>query len=352
MKKFFILPAALILVVSAAMLLVNRKAEVAGLPVPQKRSFSVETVVPSQREIVSAYPLLAHINSKKLTRIATRYSSVITEIPVHESQHVRRGELLIRLDEGDVQRMIRSLESKKAALERELAVLTKRFHSDTTLFKAGAISEERFDSSRLLLESKSAALVELDTDLQTRKQQLPYYEIRAPYDGIVGAIAVETGDLSVPGKGMIELHSEDKIARVTYPSTLPVSRNAAVYSQGVRIGSIALRYADAPQGLYEAEIALEPGTAFVNGEAVPVTVELHKVTHCSVPEKALFSSRGSYAVMEYRDGVFAPLAVDVVARDGSYAAIDPCPENSVAAASAAKLAALALQDSIAAAERP
>jgi len=352
MKKYVFLLIALAFLISGALLLLNRKAEITSLPVPQKHIANVDIFTPVDREIITSYPTLAHIQSKQLSKLATRYSSVVVEIPVHESQRVRKGDLLVRLDSGDVQKTIRALEGKKTTLESEVAVLSKRFHSDALLFKAGAISEERYDNSRLSLANKSALLTELNATLQIQKQQLPYYELRAPYDGIIGTVDIEIGDVTVPGKGLIELHSEPKIARIAYPTTLSIPQNAAVHSHGIFIGNVVSRYADAPQGLYEAEIALEPKSTFVHGEAVPVTVELQKIMHCSVPEKALFKSGKSQTVLENRNGAFVPLAVDVLARDGSYAAVEPCPESSVAVASATKLAALALQNSHEATEHP
>ncbi len=352
MKKIFFLLTVLILIIAAAILLINRKTEVAALPVPKKQTANVQTAMPAQREIVISSSLLAHIHSKKLTAIATRYSSTIIGILVQESQWVHRGELLVRLDAGDVRRSIRSLEARKRALESELAVLDKRYHSDTVLYKAGGISEERYDSSRLLLESKSSMLAELDANLQTQKRQLPYYEIRAPYDGIVGSINVDIGDLAVPGKELMQLHSKTKIARITYPSTLAIPLGAPVYSQGIRIGSVVLQYTDAPEGLYEVEIALEAGNAFKHGESIPVTVELHRITHCSVPEKALLSIGGTSTVLEERNGTFTPLQVDVLVRNDSYAAVEPCPEHRVAIGSLAELTSLTLQNSTETTERP
>lgn len=352
MKKILILLVVLGVIAAAVMLLIARKAEVASLELPSKPRTPVTTVKPKVRSVIQSQLFLGHVYSKQHTEIATRYSSMVVNIPVNESQHVRRGDLLAELDSGDVQRLIDVLKAKTAAMQSEVAVTAKRHRSNETLYRAGAISEESYDSSRLLLKSKQTALEELNASLQTQKQQLPYYSIRAPYDGTVGIVFAHTGDLAVPGKALLTLHSKEKIARFAFPSAVSIEKNAAVMSGDLRIGTVSALYADASQGLFEAEVALNPQTDFVHGEMVNIEVVQKSVTQCSVPLGALLRTAEGFQLMQYRNGTFVPLSVELVAQNGDFSAVEPCPEHDVAVASAARLATLPFLSDVTLVERP
>jgi RND family efflux transporter MFP subunit len=62
------------------------------------------------------------------------------------------------------------------------------------LYKAGIISKQAYDQAVQSFQNSKAALDAAAAQVRTQREQLGYYQIRAPFAGIVGDIPVHIGD--------------------------------------------------------------------------------------------------------------------------------------------------------------
>jgi RND family efflux transporter MFP subunit len=104
---------------------------------------------------------------------------------------VRRGELLIRLDDDEVLAQLRGAET---------ALSGAKIHEQrmVTLLSKGAATQSQLEaaqSQRALAEAQSAAA----------RAGVDYTEIRAPFDAVVQSKRVQPGDLVTPGQPLLEL---------------------------------------------------------------------------------------------------------------------------------------------------
>ncbi|HEX4802558.1 MAG TPA: efflux RND transporter periplasmic adaptor subunit [Myxococcaceae bacterium] len=131
--------------------------------------------------------LLAAQRAVLSTRLAARVRAVRTD----EGARVRRGELLIRLDNDEVVAQLRGTET---------ALSTAMIHERriATLVSNGAATQSQLDAAqaeRALAEAQAAA----------SRASVAYTEIRAPFDGVVQSKRVQPGDLVTPGQPLLEL---------------------------------------------------------------------------------------------------------------------------------------------------
>ena len=125
--------------------------------------------------------------------LKSRVDGQVAAVPYREGQHVREGEVLVRLDPADFNaRMLQA----QANVARDQAQLAKA-HADVERYRAlkerGFVSDEMLSTMRTT-EASAAATTRADqAALELARLQLGYATIRAPFAGIVGAKLVFPG---------------------------------------------------------------------------------------------------------------------------------------------------------------
>jgi membrane fusion protein, multidrug efflux system len=199
--------------------------------------------------------------------LAAKISGYITTVTVDDNQHVRAGDVIARIDEGDyqlavdaargkvatqkatIERIGKQIKAQEAAVDqakaglasaqagatraqlelgRQQALATRQYASHQTLEQAQANRDQSIaavDSAQALLRSAAAnvdvlkdqqeeaarTLKELETSLAKAERDLSFAIIRAPFDGVVGNRAVEAGDYVQPGQRLVNLVPLDSV---------------------------------------------------------------------------------------------------------------------------------------------
>jgi RND family efflux transporter MFP subunit len=89
----------------------------------------------------------------------------------------------------------RATERQKKALYDYNTVEIER---QRKLFEAGVTSRDAYDQARQAFENAKADYQSAVEARRTQEEQLAYYTVRAPFDGIVGDIPVHVGDFVTP----------------------------------------------------------------------------------------------------------------------------------------------------------
>jgi membrane fusion protein (multidrug efflux system) len=119
------------------------------------------------------------IEAKRQVDIMAKVSGQVIQLPAEEGIKVKKGNLLAKLEEAELQieymKTKVSLETDKAMLERAQNMLEKNL-----------IAEENYETTRLQYESSKAAH-------EAARMQMEYANIRAPFDGIITIRNIELG---------------------------------------------------------------------------------------------------------------------------------------------------------------
>ncbi|MEK6674715.1 MAG: efflux RND transporter periplasmic adaptor subunit, partial [Planctomycetota bacterium] len=137
----------------------------------------------------------------------------ILEMPVDEGSHVKKGELLCKLDNADYRARVTSAEANvaklKASLEQSNADLEKAdrdFRRQTQLSEADATSnleladyQTSLTRAKALHEIRKQELIQAEAALQSANKDLQKTVLESPIDGIVSQRFAKQGEVVVTG---------------------------------------------------------------------------------------------------------------------------------------------------------
>ena len=341
MKKIILIVIAVLVVVSAVLFFKKQKESVANLPIAKKYARSVETVMAKKEYISQKKEFLAEVLSSKSANIATKFVAKIEKIFVNENDRVKKGDLLISLDDREILATLSSLKEQKSALKIDVANVKKIFKRNIKLYKTNTISKDALDNSRVAYHTKLSALKTVDEKIAQTKIQLQYLNIKAPFDGIVGSKLLDAGSLAPAGKVILTLNSDDqKLNFMFSQNDKPIVQGQKVFLDNKEIGYVSKIYDDARNTLLVAEVKLYKSLPYANKSYKIIKVEVDSTKSCTLPLDALLHKQDGIYVMVYKDEKFSQMRVKVALENSKRAAISPCPKEPVAIASEAKLSIL------------
>ena len=138
-----------------------------------------------------------YVSTIKSLRSATLQPQVegnLTKILVKSGDVVKAGQVLMQIDPL---KQVATVEAQQAA-EQPLKATYDYNQADMArqeqLYKDGIISKQAYDQAVQAFQNSKAALQAAGAQTKTQREQLAYYQIRAPFAGVVGDIPVHLGD--------------------------------------------------------------------------------------------------------------------------------------------------------------
>jgi len=160
---------------------------------PQPQAGAGMQALPVQTLTVSATPVPQ--SDTYVATIKSRRSATINpQILVHSGEHVTTGQLLMQVDPTKQEATVASQESTDQQLLAVYQYNQAQIARQRKLSADGIISKDALDQSEQAYASAKANYDAALATLKTQQQELAYYRIAAPFDGIVGDIPVHVGD--------------------------------------------------------------------------------------------------------------------------------------------------------------
>jgi RND family efflux transporter MFP subunit len=178
------------------------------------------SLVPEIREAVGT------VQPQFKTTISARLIATIVELPLSAGQRVRKGDLLVRLDDRDLRAKLEQAREllRRAEATHELA--QSDYERDKPLFEKAVIPKSEFDQTNLRLKTSAADVAALQKALHDAEVTLGYTVIRSPYDALVIDKLSDVGDLAAPGKPLLTLY---EIGRLWLEAAVPEEIAAALH---------------------------------------------------------------------------------------------------------------------------
>jgi membrane fusion protein, multidrug efflux system len=140
----------------------------------------VEVATVERRDLVETLNLVGSVAATESAQVRAEIAGIVREIAVEEGQAVKKGQLLVKIDDGEI-----SAQAEEAASTFQLAELNLRRAEN--LAKTNNVAQA--DRDRAEAEFRGAK-----AKLALQRSRWSKTEIRAPFDGVVGARAVSPGD--------------------------------------------------------------------------------------------------------------------------------------------------------------
>jgi RND family efflux transporter MFP subunit len=174
---------------------------------------------------------VATIKSRRSATMQPQVDGNLVKIFVKSGDLVKAGQVLMRIDPLKQMATVQSQQGTQAQ-KKALYDYTKiQVERQRKLFEAGVVSRDAYDQAAQAYENAKADYESNAALTDTQKQQLAYYDIRAPFDGIVGDIPVHLGDYV---SATTQLTTVDENADLEAYIYVPTER-AGVVRQGLPV---------------------------------------------------------------------------------------------------------------------
>ncbi|WP_153115566.1 efflux RND transporter periplasmic adaptor subunit [Rhodocyclus tenuis] len=169
----------------------------AAAPVPVRLAQAKIADIPVLLEVVGRAEAYESVTLK------SRLDGQVAAVSYSEGQHVRQGDVLLRLDPADFQARLQQAEANLARDEAQLAKARADVQRYVALNGRGFVSEEKVNEVRTAEAAAQASLRADQAAAELARLQVSYTTIRAPFAGVVGArlvfpgTAVKTNDTAL-----------------------------------------------------------------------------------------------------------------------------------------------------------
>jgi RND family efflux transporter MFP subunit len=269
--------------------------------------------VPRQDEYV------ATVKSRRSASIQPQVDGSLTRILVKSGDHVRAGQVLMTIDPLKQQATVdqqRSTEAQKKALFEYNQLELQRQRG---LYEGGVTSKQNYDYAVQALENSKADWESAKSARITQERQLAYYNLTAPFGGIVGDIPVHVGDYVSPQTLLTTVDENAELEAYIYIPTeraseirmgLPVQivTSAGELIEKSKVDFISQQVDNALQGVLVKAPIHAPLDRFRNAQLVKARVVWSTAPAPTVPVLAITRIGGQpfvYVVASSEKGTFA-----------------------------------------------
>jgi membrane fusion protein (multidrug efflux system) len=162
-----------------------------GAPAGPPRAPSVEVAKVSTQKLVDETQAVGQLRSRQGVMLRPEVSGRVTQILFQDGKAVRKGELLVQLDD---QLQLAQLQQAQA----ELGIAETNHKRNVELVSQNFISKRSVDESAANVEVAKAKLA-------LAKAQVQRLKVLAPFDGVAGLRAINVGDYIKDGTDMVNI---------------------------------------------------------------------------------------------------------------------------------------------------
>jgi RND family efflux transporter MFP subunit len=137
---------------------------------------------------------VATIKSRRSATMQPQVDGNLVKIFVKSGDLVKSGQVLMRVDPLKQMATVQSQQATQAQKKAVYDYSHIQYERQRKLFEDGVVSRDAYDQATQAYENAKADYEANAALTDTQKQQLAYYDIRAPFTGIVGDIPVHLGD--------------------------------------------------------------------------------------------------------------------------------------------------------------
>jgi len=132
-------------------------------------------------------------------------SAVVIQVLKENGEAVKRGDVLVRLDETSIRDGLTSADEATRAAGQTLDQSERQFQRMKTLRTSGMTSTQSVEDAEIKRNNAQSDLAAAKSRSVQARQQLDRTVVRAPFDGIVSERKTSNGDTAAIGKELIKV---------------------------------------------------------------------------------------------------------------------------------------------------
>ena len=196
------------LAVAAALLAAgcHRGADDAAAKTPAPLLVGPEDVLVLRPGTLVSGPLVTGtLQPERRADLRAEVSAVVTAVLKDNGDAVRKGDLLVRLDDTAIRDALVSAQEAERAAQQAFEQAERQLQRLTTLRASGMASAQQMEDAEVRRNTTQSDFAAARARHVQARQQLQRTEVRAPFDGIVAERKLSVGDTAQVGKELLKV---------------------------------------------------------------------------------------------------------------------------------------------------
>src|SRR5258705_1255718 len=162
---------------------------------PARAAVPVSASIVTRQDIPIYLSGLGTVQASFTVGIHSQVDGKLQDVFFTEGQHVKKGDILAKIDPRLFQAALDQAKAKKAQDQAQLTSAEKDLARSKTLVLSNITSQQIVDQQQAKVDQLKAAIAADEALIQTAPTQLEYTTITAPSDGRVGVRLVDPGNI-------------------------------------------------------------------------------------------------------------------------------------------------------------
>ncbi|MBL8522640.1 MAG: efflux RND transporter periplasmic adaptor subunit [Betaproteobacteria bacterium] len=155
--------------------------------------------------LASGPSITGSIQPERRADLRAEVSAIVMQVLKENGDVVRRGDLLVRMDDTAIRDSLASAEAASRAADQAFDQAERQFQRMTTLRTSGMASAQALDDAENRRNAAQSEREAAKARAVVARQQLARTEVRAPFDGIVSDRKASAGDTAQIGKELVKV---------------------------------------------------------------------------------------------------------------------------------------------------
>lgn len=295
---------------------------------PAKLVIGAEDILTIEANALASGPVITgSIQPERKADLRAEVSAVVLQVLKENGDVVRRGDVLVRLDQTSIRDNLNSAQDNARNATQSLDQAERNLQRLKTLRASGMTSLQALDDAEVRRNGAQSELSASNARAVLARQQLERTIVRAPFDGVVSDRKVSAGDTASIGKELLKVIdpssmrfagrvSADKISEVSVgqPVNFRINGYAGQAFRGkvTRVDPSANDVTRQVEVLVSFSDAKQPRVAGLYAEG---TIEANSVKALTLPESVVARSGDKASVWRVKGNTLNQVDLALGARD-------------------------------------
>lgn len=156
-------------------------------------------------DLASGPVITGSVQPERRADLRAEISAVVLHALKENGESVKRGDLLVRLDDTAIRDSLTSAEAAVRAAAQAYDQAQRQFERLKTLRGSGMVSLQQLEDAEIRRNNTQSDLIAARAKAVQARQQLQRTEVRAPFDGVISERKVSAGDTAQIGKELLKV---------------------------------------------------------------------------------------------------------------------------------------------------
>jgi membrane fusion protein (multidrug efflux system) len=166
---------------------------------------SEDVITLRNNNMTSGPSITGSVEPERRADLRAEVPAVVIAVLKENGDPVKRGDLLVRLDQTSIRDSLNSAQASMAAATQAYEQAERQYQRMVTLRQTNVVSAQQLEDVEIRRNTALSEREAARSRAVTARQQLERTEVRAPFDGIVSDRKVSAGDTAQVGKELLKV---------------------------------------------------------------------------------------------------------------------------------------------------